>query len=272
MESITDRHWPEEFSSDGNGHSNVSDVTHLGYSTTGASTSTLGFLHKIESHCTSFSLLPPSCTGGGDSRAASTSSNDLVNRYKSLIRQLPARSYVEKLVDIYFHNFNWQYDMLDRDIFDQQMEGWYKIPFGVFSNEGPSAIPPDLRVFPALLFQVVSIGMLVLPEKTDDKDREEAGMRNGHGERCGKEDKSDPSKETATLGDSAGVDFEALKYAGNMTFEDLATEYSESGVAIVSLLGKRQMTLTTVLTGFVRASFLKFVGMVPEAVSFFILP
>ncbi|KAJ4392450.1 hypothetical protein N0V85_007041, partial [Neurospora sp. IMI 360204] len=50
-----------------------------------------------------------------------------------------------------------------------------------------------------------------------------------------------------------------------MTFEDLATEYSESGVAIVSLLGKRQMTLTTVLAGFVRASFLKFVGMVPEA-------
>ena len=47
-----------------------------------------------------------------------------------------------------------------------------------------------------------------------------------------------------------------------MSFEDLAIDYSESGMAILSLLGKRQMTITTVLTGFLRASFLKYIAMV----------
>lgn len=157
--------------------------------------------------------------------------------------------------------------MLDRDIFDKQVEEWYKIPFDVFNNGGPGAILPDLRVFPALLFQVVSIGMLVLPEKAGKGGRGDVKTGHGNGMGNGKEDKRAGTEGQKGQGDSAGVDFEALKYAGSMTFEDLATEYSESGVAIVSLLGKRQMTLTTVLAGFVRASFLKFVGMVPEAVS-----
>ncbi|KAK3344690.1 hypothetical protein B0H65DRAFT_572953 [Neurospora tetraspora] len=271
MGSMTKGHWPQESSPDDNDHqilpSNVSNVTNLGYSTTGASTSTLGFLHKIESHSKSSSLpqspstLPPS---NGNGRA-STAPTDIVNRYKSLIRQLPARVYVEKLVDTYFRDFNWQYSMLDRDIFDKQLEEWYKVPFGVLSNGGPGAIPPDLRVFSAVLFQVVSIGMLVLPEKTAKGNREEVITDGRDGEGGGREEEKSGSKGPRTGRDKEDVDFEALKYAGNMTFEDLATEYSESGVAIVSLLGKRQMTLTTVLAGFVRASFLKFVGMVPEA-------
>lgn len=197
----------------------------------------------------------------------STSPTDIVNRYKSLIRQLPARIYIERLVDVYFRDFNWQYFMLDRDIFDAQLEEWYKIPFSVFNDGGPGAIAPDLRVFPALLFQVMSIVMLILPEKTGKGGREEVVEDGRDGEGSGSEKGKVGSRRTANLGDKGGVDLEALKYAGNMTFEDLAKEYSESGVAILSLLGKRQMTLTTVLAGFVRAAFLKFVAMVPEAVS-----
>ncbi|KAH7635711.1 hypothetical protein B0T09DRAFT_27174 [Sordaria sp. MPI-SDFR-AT-0083] len=271
MDNIAEEQWSGKSSTNDNDHlnlpSNVSNVANLGYSTTGASTSTIGFLHKIENHSNSSSSphsyppLPP-CNGGD---RASTSANDVVNRYKSLIRLLPQRPYVEKLVDSYFHNFNWQYYMLDRDIFDKQVEEWYKIPFDVFNNGGPGAILPDLRVFPALLFQVVSIGMLVLPEKAGKGGRGDVKTGHGNGMGNGKEDKRAGTEGQKGQGDSAGVDFEALKYAGSMTFEDLATEYSESGVAIVSLLGKRQMTLTTVLAGFVRASFLKFIGMVPEA-------
>jgi hypothetical protein len=52
-----------------------------------------------------------------------------------------------------------------------------------------------------------------------------------------------------------------------MTFEDLAVDYSESGVSVLSLLGKRQITLTTVQAGFIRAAVLKYLGKVTESVS-----
>ncbi|EGZ70032.1 hypothetical protein NEUTE2DRAFT_112485 [Neurospora tetrasperma FGSC 2509] len=250
--SITEGQWSGESSTDdSNDHqhipSNVANIANLGYSTTGASTSTLSFIHKIENHSESSSLPHPSSTlplSNGDGRV-STSPTDIVNRYKSLIRQLPARIYIERLVDVYFRDFNWQYSMLDRDIFDAQLEEWYKIPFNVFNNGGPGAIPPDLRVFPALLFQVMSIVMLILPEKTGKGAREEVVADGRDGEGSGSEKGKVGSKRTANTGVKGGVDFEALKYAGNMTFEDLAKEY--------------------ILAGFVRAAFLKFVAMVPEA-------
>ncbi len=151
-------------------------------------------------------------------------------RYKSLIRQLPAKSYIDSLVEIYFDEFNCAYYSLDRDVFMRQLAEWNDLPFSVLNTQGPQALSPDLRAFPALLFQVVATALLVLPT---------------HG--------SEPT-------------FDSLKYAGGMTFEDLAMDYSESGMSILSLLGKRQMSMTTVLTGFLRAAFLKYVALVTEAV------
>ncbi|RAL59835.1 hypothetical protein DID88_000464 [Monilinia fructigena] len=58
---------------------------------------------------------------------------------------------------------------------------------------------------------------------------------------------------------------ESLKYAAGMSFDDLAADYSDSGVSILTLLGKRNTTLVTVQAGFVRASYLKYSGMVPES-------
>jgi hypothetical protein len=199
-------------------------VANFGYSQTGAST--LGFLRKIE--------------GANPSEPLSRLTQDVAQhgdhlntreRYKSLIRQLPARTYIVKLVDIYFVDFNWQYYGLDRDVFDKQLTEWYNLPFDALTSGGPQALPPDLRALPALLFQVLATALLVLPSG------------------------SDPT-------------FDSLKYAGNMSFEDLAVDYSESGVAILSLLGKRQMSVTTVLAGFLRAAFLKYVALVTEAVSY----
>jgi len=157
-------------------------------------------------------------------------------RYKSIIRQLPARTYIDKLVPIYFREFNWQYYGLDEDVFMRQLDEWNNLPLSVFNTQGPQALSPDLRAFPALLFQVIATALLLLP----------------------------PGGSETT--------FEALKYAGGMTFEDLAMDYSESGMSVLSLLGKRQMSITTVLTGFLRASFLKYVAMVTEAVSIFFSP
>ncbi|PQE34087.1 fungal specific transcription factor domain-containing protein [Rutstroemia sp. NJR-2017a WRK4] len=58
---------------------------------------------------------------------------------------------------------------------------------------------------------------------------------------------------------------DALKYAAGMSFDDLAADYSESGVSILSLLGKRNITLVTVQAGFVRTAYLKYSGMVAES-------
>ncbi|KAL2759876.1 hypothetical protein ACRALDRAFT_2096576 [Sodiomyces alcalophilus JCM 7366] len=183
--------------------------------------STLGFLRKIEGV-------------DGDARLASpygAIGDDVVitkENYKALIRQLPAKSYMERLIRIYLKEFNHNSYALDEDVFMQQLADWDNISFGVLSSSGPQGLSPDMRMYPALLFQVLATALLAITEEPHEY-------------------------------------FDHLKYAGNMTFEDLATDYSESGVAIMHLLGKRQMTLVAVQASFLRASFLKHTGRVADA-------
>lgn len=77
--------------------------TNFGYSGTGAST--LGFLKRIDDGGESLASL---AMGARDNNTAYFGTRE---RYKSLVRQLPARPYIEKLVDIYFKDFNWQYNV-----------------------------------------------------------------------------------------------------------------------------------------------------------------
>ncbi|VBB83657.1 Putative Protein similar to C1F7.11c of Schizosaccharomyces pombe [Podospora comata] len=198
----------------------------FGYSGAG----TLGFLRKIEESTTGDENLPPppGQPTSIDQTTPSISDGLTREKYKSLIRQLPARVHIEKLVDIYFREFNWQYYALDRTLFDSLLAQWYTLPFSILSQGGPSQIPLSLRPFPGLLFNIIAIALLTL--SSDDRE------------------------------------FEGLLYAGlNMTFEDLANDYSDSGLQVLQVLGKRSMTLTTVLAGFARASFLKYVGLVTES-------
>ncbi|KAK7397815.1 hypothetical protein QQX98_012818 [Neonectria punicea] len=152
----------------------------------------------------------------------------LREKYKGLIRQLPAKVYIDKLVEIYMRGLNWQYYPIDPDIFRQQLDEWNNLHFTVLSTAGPRGLSPDLRVFPAVLYQVIASALLLLPERPDPV-------------------------------------FDALKYMGSMRFEDLATEYSDTGTAIVDLLGKKNLSLETVQAQFLRASFLKYTAKVTEA-------
>ncbi|KAI1095204.1 hypothetical protein F5B19DRAFT_489748 [Rostrohypoxylon terebratum] len=190
----------------------------FGYSHNSAST--LGILRKIEGDGERLPGMPVESFDGANF--------GMRERYKALIRQLPARTYVEQLADLYFRDINWQYFSIDEPVFRRLMEQWYSMPFNVLTTSGPQALDPMLRAFPALLFQMLASSLLYLPEETEET-------------------------------------FESLKYTSTMTFEDLAFDYSESGVSILSLLGKRQMSIITVLTGWVRAAFLKYTGMVTEA-------
>ncbi|KAI1404157.1 hypothetical protein F4819DRAFT_448910 [Hypoxylon fuscum] len=190
----------------------------FGYASNSAST--LGILRKIEGDGEPLAGMPTENFDGD--------SFGIRERYKTLVRLLPSRTYVEKLAEIYFRDINWQYFSIDEPVFRELMDQWYNMPFNVLTTSGPQALDPMLRAFPAVLFQILASALLYLPEGTEET-------------------------------------FESLKYTSNMTFEDLAFDYSESGVSILSLLGKRQMSIMTVIAGWVRASFLKYTGMVTEA-------
>ncbi|KIM96460.1 hypothetical protein OIDMADRAFT_105997 [Oidiodendron maius Zn] len=148
-------------------------------------------------------------------------------KYKSFVRQLPAREYIEKLVAAYFREINHQYYPLDEDIFRENLQKWYDLSLSAL-NEGPLSLPVDLRFLPALLFQMLALGLQYQP----------------------------PDYDPALNG---------LKYASCMSLEDLASDYSGSGVAISDLLGKRHTSLMAVQAGFLRTSYLKNVGMIPES-------
>lgn len=203
-----------------------SAATAWGYSQTGAST--IGFLKKIESVGTDSedAMQDPKPQRSRQDNFA------LREKYRGLIRQLPAKIFIDKLVEIFLKEINWQYLFIDPDIFYSQLDEWNNLPYSVLSSEGPYGLPRDLRTFPAVLFQMIATAVLVRPEGPDSA-------------------------------------FETLKYSSSMTFEDLAADYSESGAAIVNLFGKTNLSITTVQAQFLRASFLKITANVAESVRVF---
>ncbi|ATZ47736.1 hypothetical protein BCIN_03g00450 [Botrytis cinerea B05.10] len=162
------------------------------------------------------------------SHSITTSENaGLREKYKSLIRQLPSRPAIDMLLKTFFHEVNFQYYALDEGTFRDHLRNWNNLSFATL-NKGPQELPADLQFFPALLFQCIAMSLLFQPPDHDSS-------------------------------------LESLKYAAGMSFDDLAADYSDSGVSILTLLGKRNTTLVTVQAGFVRASYLKYSGMVPES-------
>lgn len=180
----------------------------------------MSFLKRMESHDDSDGTLNIAPRAEKDSLA-------MKEKFRGLIRQLPAKVYMDKLIKMYFSKLNYQYYALDPSVFDEQLAQWHALPFKTLSTQGPSALPPDLKVFPAVLFQVIAMALLIIPE-----------------------------------GDA---DFEGLKYAGNMTFEDLALDYSESGMSMVNLFDKKDLSLTTIQAEFLKATFLKYTADVRES-------
>ncbi|KAI1044784.1 hypothetical protein LB505_008756 [Fusarium chuoi] len=202
-----------------------SKVADWGYAHNGAST--MGILKRIET-LTDGEDGPPDLTSRDSSGGSPGKELALREKYKSIIRQLPARNYIEKLVEMYMRGFNWQYYPIDPDIFYAQLDEWNSLPFSVFSDVGPRGLNPELRAFPAVVFQIIATALLLLPEKPDST-------------------------------------FDSLKFAGGMRFEDLAVEYSESGQAVLDLLGKKNLSLSAVQAQFLRASFHKFTAKVTDA-------
>lgn len=198
----------------------AAQLSALGYAKTNGHNS-LGIFKKIESHDTDGQTVRH---GSGIYHPGY---NGLRDKYKSLVRQLPSRPFVEQLLVNFFQNVNWHYSSIDQEIFYENLQKWYSISFAAL-NRGPQELSGNIRFFPALLFQALALALQFQPPDYDP-----------------------------TL--------DSLKYVAEMSLDDLANEYSESGMAILSLLGKRDITVVTVQAGFLRTSFLKNSGLITES-------
>lgn len=151
---------------------------------------------------------------------------DHANRkYKEAVRQLPSQACIDILVQTFFSDINWQYDLLDEESFKDHLVAWRGITYSDL-QAGFERLALETLVFPALLFQVLAHALLFHP----------------------------PDEMINSLVTMAG-----------MTFHDLGSEYSESGADILALLGKEDVTIAMVQAGLLRASFLKSSGKVIEA-------
>jgi hypothetical protein len=200
----------------------AAQVSAFGYAkSNGNNNTTLGIFKKIENHdAEPSSVITQPASSGVDQ-------SGLREKYKSLIRQLPSKPYIEKLLTTYFREVNYHYYPLDEAIFRDHLKNWHNLSFSTL-NKGPLELSGDLQFFPALLFQTLALALQFEPPDYD------------------------PS-------------LDSLKYAAAMSFDDLASDYSDSGVSILGLLGKRHTTLVTVQAGFLRTAYLKNCGMVPES-------
>ncbi|KAJ5383017.1 transcriptional regulator family: Fungal Specific TF [Penicillium concentricum] len=151
---------------------------------------------------------------------------DADRKYRELVRQLPSQACIEILIQTFFSDINWQYDPLDEESFREDLDRWGNISYSDLQG-GFGRLTPGTIVFPALLFQVLAQALLFHPPHDD--------MIN------------------------------SLIIIADMTFHDLAAEYSDAGAELLAVLGKKDITLTTVQAGLLRASFLKSSGKVVEA-------
>jgi len=151
----------------------------------------------------------------------------LRDKYRTHIRLLPVKPLIDKLLETYFTSVNYHYYPLDEGTFRDLYTDWQNISHATL-NRGPQELAPDLQFFPALLFQTLALALQYQPPDYD------------------------PS-------------LDALKYLAGMSFDDVASEYSESGLSILDLLGVRKNTLIKVQASFLRTSFLKNCGMIPES-------
>ncbi|CAH0039984.1 unnamed protein product [Clonostachys rhizophaga] len=82
--------------------------------------------------------------------------------YKTLLETLPGRTCIEKLVDYYFHEINWQYYALDEYTFKQQLRTWYQLDLPtVFKS-----LSPDWKAFPAIVFELIATSVLLVKPET----------------------------------------------------------------------------------------------------------
>lgn len=201
----------------GENEDQVSDLGYSGYS----SQNTIELLRATD-RC---SELRPSSPGLSRSNVDRLE-NGRTLKYRDLVRQLPPPVCVDILVQTFFSHVNWQCDVLDEQRFHAHLQAWRRVTDHDL-RAGPGALPPEARIFPALLLQICAHALLF----HDQFDERLTSLMNLQG----------------------------------MTFTELGKEYSDTSANILTLLGKRAITIATLQAGLLRAAFLKSSGEVVEA-------
>ncbi len=160
-------------------------------------------------------------------QGAAEANREAASRFMAAMRQLPSQKHTELLASCFFSDVAWYYDTLDEADFQRQLQQWNRMPYSTLSR-GPFALTPEMRAFPALLCQVLAHALLFLPTRL-------------------------------------APDLQDAKYIPDMSFADLAVELSEAGHGIATLLGSKEMVLSKVQAGLLRASLLKSMGAVADA-------
>ena len=125
----------------------AAQVSAFGYAkSNGNNNTTLGIFKKIEDPETDAADLTSVLS------QYSGPHNGLREKYKSLIRQLPSKPFIEKLVQTYFEEVNYHYYPLDEGIFKDMLNSWNNLSFSTL-NKGPMELSGDLRFFPAMLLK-----------------------------------------------------------------------------------------------------------------------
>lgn len=149
------------------------------------------------------------------------------SQYASVIRELPSRRHIEILVQAFFRNVAWHYDIVDEATFTDQLSQWRCLTHSQL-KQAPEGLPPSLRSFPALLFQVLAQALLFQPTQYDES-------------------------------------LDDLKYAADMELSDRAADYSDAGHRLASSFRKTELNLTIIQAELMRACFEKTTGAVIEA-------
>ncbi|EAU33981.1 predicted protein [Aspergillus terreus NIH2624] len=113
------------------------------------------FGYSSHGNFNSMSLLHSAKLCGGQATSLSSSRttrqatfrNDANRKYKEAVRQLPSQACIDLLVQTFFSDINWQYDVLDEGSFKEQLVAWRDI-----------VLRP-----PTLLFQVLALALLFHP-------------------------------------------------------------------------------------------------------------
>ncbi|XEU95005.1 hypothetical protein FSHL1_000289 [Fusarium sambucinum] len=148
-------------------------------------------------------------------------------QYTSIIRELPSRRHIDILVEAFFENVAWHYDIVDKPTVTDQLLQWRRLTHAQL-KQAPASLPDNLRPFPALLFQVLAQSLLFQPIDYNE---------------C----------------------LDDLKYAADMELSDRAAEYSDAGCRLAALFGKSDLSITIVQAELLRACFEKTIGEVIEA-------
>lgn len=162
-----------------------------------------------------------------DKTSANTHDEGAHKQFQIFLSKLPGKADVEKLANSYFVIVNWQYSFLERYDFYKLLRQWQTLTAeGSTISEGQD-MQLEMRMFPALLFQVLALALQFLPN-----DLRFPGL---------------------------------LESTGASSYDSLAYHYSQMGMQLLDLSGRLRGNLIGVQHDLLRASVLKNFGRITES-------